>query len=57
MLVITRKLGERVLIGPDIEVMILEIDRNKCRIGITAPKDVRIWREEIRPEPATEATP
>jgi carbon storage regulator len=49
MLVLTRKLGERVMIGPDIVVTVVDIDRGKIRLGIEAPKDVLIFREEILP--------
>lgn len=50
MLCITRKLGEKVFIGPDIFVQIIEIGRGKVKLGIEALKDVNIWREEIMPE-------
>lgn len=48
MLVITRKIGEGVKIGDDIRVVIVHIDHNRVKIGIEAPKDVPIWREELR---------
>lgn len=55
MLVLTRKLGERVMIGNDIVVTIVEIDRGKIRLGIEAPKNVLIYREEILPDRATQS--
>jgi carbon storage regulator len=47
MLVLTRKLGEKILIGDDIEVTVLDIRGDGVRIGIDAPRGVRIQREEV----------
>lgn len=47
MLVLTRKAGERVLIGDDIVVTILEIRGDRIRVGIEAPSGLRIQRDEI----------
>ena len=47
MLVLSRKLGQRFQVGGDIKVTIVRIDRNSVRIGIEAPDDVAIHREEI----------
>ena len=47
MLVLTRNLGESIKIGDDIEVRLLSVEGSKARIGISAPDDVDIWREEI----------
>ena len=47
MLVLSRKLGQSFLSGPDVRVTIVKIDRNSVRIGIEAPGDVAIQREEI----------
>lgn len=47
MLVLTRKKGERILIGDDITMVILGEDRGQFRVGIDAPKDVKILREEL----------
>ncbi len=47
MLVLTRRYGESILIGEDIEVCVLGIDRNQVRIGIRAPDFVEIVREEL----------
>lgn len=47
MLVLTRKVGEEIIIGGSITVTVTSIDANKVRIGISAPPDVRIDREEI----------
>jgi carbon storage regulator len=47
MLVLTRKLNERIFIGDDIVLKIVEIDRNKIKVGITAPSEVEIIREDL----------
>lgn len=47
MLVLTRKAGERVLIGDDIVVTILESRGDGVRIGIDAPRGIRIQRDEV----------
>ncbi len=47
MLVLTRKLDEQILIGDDIKVTLLRVRGNTVRIGIEAPRDVRIVRGEL----------
>lgn len=47
MLILTRKVGESLLIGDDISVTILNIRGNQVKIGVEAPKDVSVHREEI----------
>jgi carbon storage regulator len=47
MLVLSRKLGQRFQVGSDIKITIVKIDRNSVRIGIEAPDDVKIHREEV----------
>jgi carbon storage regulator len=47
MLILTRKPGESLFIGDEVKVTIIEIKGNQIRIGIDAPKDLRIYREEI----------
>ena len=47
MLILTRKPGESIYIGDGIKVIIVEIKGNQIRVGIEAPADVRIYREEI----------
>ena len=49
MLVLSRKLGEKILIGDSIVLTIVKIDRNQIRLGIEAPAEVAIYREEISP--------
>jgi len=57
MLVLSRKLGERIYIGDDVIVTVVDIDRGKIRLGIEAPKNLPIYREEIRPTARTNQTP
>jgi carbon storage regulator len=47
MLVITRKSGERVCLGDDVTVTVLDISGTSVRLGIEAPSDVRVYRYEI----------
>ncbi len=47
MLTLTRKVGESIRIGDDIQIVVKEIRRNHVRIGILAPRDVKIYREEV----------
>ena len=47
MLVLTRKLGEAIQIGDDIEIKILSIDGDQIKLGIEAPKSIEIHRKEI----------
>ncbi len=50
MLVLSRKLGEKIVIGDSIVLTVVKIDRNQIRLGIEAPADVAIYREEIAPQ-------
>lgn len=50
MLVLSRKIGETFFIGKDIEVMVVDVDRNKVKIGITAPKETLVLRSELLKE-------
>jgi carbon storage regulator len=47
MLILTRKLGETIRIGNEIEVTILDIKGRQVRVGIAAPPDITIHREEV----------
>lgn len=49
MLVLSRKLGESIYIGDDVCIKVVDIDRGKIRIGIEAPKDMPIYRQEMLP--------
>lgn len=47
MLVLSRKLGESIILDGSIKVTVVAVDRNKVRIGIEAPPEVPVHREEI----------
>jgi carbon storage regulator len=47
MLVLTRKIGETIRVGDDVRIQVLAIRGGQVRLGLTAPADVRIFREEI----------
>jgi len=47
MLVLSRKRGENIVVGNDIVVTVVEIKGDKVRLGIVAPKDVSVHREEV----------
>jgi carbon storage regulator len=47
MLILTRNIGERLMIGDDVVVTVLGMEGNEVIIGITAPRDIPVHREEI----------
>ena len=49
MLVLSRKLNEKIVINGNIVVTVVKIDRNQVRLGIEAPNEVPVYREEIVP--------
>jgi carbon storage regulator len=46
-LIITRRAGERIMVGDEIAIEVMEIVGNSVRIGISAPRSVPVYREEI----------
>jgi carbon storage regulator len=51
MLVLSRKLGEKIYINDNICITVVDIDRGKIRLGIDAPRDVPIYRQELLSTP------
>ncbi|OOF41544.1 MULTISPECIES: carbon storage regulator CsrA [Rodentibacter] len=47
MLILTRKVGESVLIGDDISITVLSVRGNQVKLGVQAPKEISVHREEI----------
>lgn len=47
MLILTRRVGETLMVGDDITVTVLGVKGNQVRIGVNAPRDVAVHREEI----------
>ena len=47
MLILTRRIGETLIIGDDVSITVLGVKGNQVRLGINAPKDVSVHREEI----------
>lgn len=47
MLILTRRVGETIIIGDDVAVTILGVTGNQVRVGVNAPKEVSVHREEI----------
>lgn len=55
MLILTRRLGETIVIGPDITVTVLGVRGNQVRLGVAAPPKVVVHREEVAQRKAEEA--
>ncbi len=47
MLVLTRKTNQSIMIGDEVEVSVLSVSRDKIRLGITAPREVPVFRKEV----------
>jgi carbon storage regulator len=47
MLVLERKPGQKILIGNDVTLIVKEIKGNAVRLGIEAPEEIKVWRDEV----------
>ncbi len=47
MLVLTRKINQSIMIGDEVEISVLAVSRDKVRLGISAPRDVPVFRKEV----------
>ncbi|MDD0824921.1 carbon storage regulator CsrA [Mannheimia sp. AT1] len=47
MLILTRKIGEVLLVGDDVEITVLSIRGNQVKLGVNAPKEISVHRQEI----------
>ena len=47
MLVLTRKTNQSIMIGDDVEVTVLAVSKDKIRIGISAPREISVFRKEV----------
>lgn len=56
MLVLTRKRDQRILIGENIEIVVISIDRDRVKLGVVAPAEIIVDREEVRKARQREAT-
>jgi carbon storage regulator len=54
-LILSRRVGEMIKIGPDVEVTVMAVNGGQVRIGVKAPKDVSVDREEIADRKRREA--
>jgi carbon storage regulator len=57
MLILTRRVGETLMIGNNVQVTVLGVKGSQVRIGVTAPKDVVVDREEVAARRAAEQRP
>jgi carbon storage regulator len=47
MLILTRKLGESIIIDENVQISVIEINKNNIKLGVNAPKELTIYREEV----------
>jgi carbon storage regulator len=57
MLILTRRPRQVVLVGREIEIVVLDITGDRVRFGITAPREVKVQRQEAKPNPASAGRP
>jgi len=54
MLILARKIGQRIVIGGEIEITVVEVRGDQVRLGITAPRSIAVYRKELLEQVATE---
>ncbi len=47
MLILTRKLGESIIIDENVQISVIEINKNNIKLGVNAPKELTVFREEV----------
>jgi carbon storage regulator len=57
MLILSRYPRQVVMVGRDIQILIVDITRDRVRLGITAPKEIRVRRQEANPDPPPQLAP
>jgi carbon storage regulator len=57
MLILTRRPREVVMVGRDVQIMVLDIAGDRVRLGITAPRELKVVRHETKPAPAPPTQP
>ena len=57
MLILTRRPREVVMIGDDVQIMVLDIAGDRVRLGITAPREIQVRRDDFKPLQAPSASP
>jgi carbon storage regulator len=57
MLILTRRPRQVVMVGRDIQIMVLDIGGGRVRLGITAPRELRVLRQELRSQSGAPARP
>jgi carbon storage regulator len=57
MLILTRRPRQVVMVGRDVQIMVLDVAGNRVRLGITAPRELRVRRQEHRTHPGPPAQP
>jgi carbon storage regulator len=57
MLVLTRRPREVVMVGRDVQIMVLDIAGDRVRLGITAPRELKVRRQETKPSPDSPTQP
>ena len=57
MLILTRRPRQVVMVGRDVQIMVLDVAGDRVRLGITAPRELKVVRHETKPSPASPAKP